>query len=98
MVWFAGQTEEAMDGAERAVDLLEATSPHGVELARAYASLAQRRMVAGHDDETILDYAKRALLLADRLGEEQVAVHALTTIGVVRVYLDGSGFVDLETR
>jgi DNA-binding CsgD family transcriptional regulator/tetratricopeptide (TPR) repeat protein len=96
VLWFAGQTEEAMDAAQRAVDLLEATSPDGVELARAYASLAQRCLVAGRDEETTFDYAKRALRLADRLGEEQVAVHALTTIGVARGYLDGSGFVDLE--
>jgi DNA-binding CsgD family transcriptional regulator/tetratricopeptide (TPR) repeat protein len=97
VLWFAGATEEALGAAQRAVDLLEATSPHGVELARAYASLAQRLLLAGHDDEMALDYAKRALQLADRVCEEQVAVHALTTIGVLYGYLDGSGLVELES-
>lgn len=96
MLWFAGRADDAMATAERAVELLEGGGPVGPELARAYAALAQRHMVRGFDDMTTVACAERALALAERFGEEQVAVHALTTMGVTRVYLDDSGWTNLE--
>ena len=96
MLWFAGMADRAMDTAQLAVDLLETVEPVGPELARAYAALAQRRMGRGLDDAATLECAERALAIAERLGEEQVAVHALTTMGVTRVYLDDGGWANLE--
>jgi DNA-binding CsgD family transcriptional regulator len=96
MLWFAGRADDAMATAERAVELLEATGQTGAELARAYAALAQRRAVRGLDDLTTVEWAERALAVAEPLGEEQVAVHALTTMGITCVYLDGSGWSKLE--
>ena len=95
MLWFAGRADEAMATAERAVELLEATG--GPELARAYAALAQRHVVRGLDDLATVECTERALALAERFDEEQVAVHALTTMGITRVYLDDSrGWANLE--
>ena len=96
ILWFAGVADDASQTAEQAVELLEAVEPAGPELARAYAALAQRRMVRGVDEIATIDSAERALALAEVIGEEQVAVHALTTIGVTRIYLDDSGWARLE--
>ncbi|HEV3480036.1 MAG TPA: AAA family ATPase [Gaiellaceae bacterium] len=96
VLWFAGMADRALETAELAVELLETVHPMGAELARAYAALAQRRMARGLDDTTTLEWAARALALAERLGEEQVAVHALATMGVTRTYLDDSGWTNLE--
>lgn len=85
MLWLGGQSEDALAMAERAVRLLEAIAPHGPELARACAALAQRLATAGID-ERAQAVAGRALRLAARIGDERVAVHALTTIGLSEAY------------
>jgi DNA-binding CsgD family transcriptional regulator len=85
MLWFAGSTDQATDAAQQAVDLLS-TLPPGPELARAYATVAQRWMTSGRDDAAALSWAERANDLAETLGEEAVAVHAQTTIGVLQTF------------
>jgi DNA-binding CsgD family transcriptional regulator len=96
MLWFSGATDQATDAAEQAVALL-VTLPPGPELARAYAAVAQRWMTAARDDATAIAWAERALGLAQALEEEQVAVHALTTIGVVQIYAENeAGWSTLE--
>ena len=85
MLWFAGAPDQATDAAQQAVALLS-TLPPGPELARAYATLAQRWMTSGHDDAAALTWAERANNLAETLGEEAVAVHAQTTIGVLQAF------------
>jgi len=86
MLWLAGDGDRALETAEQAVTLLEPVTPHGPELARAYAALAQRVTNAG-DDERGPAIASRALRLADTIGEERVAVHALATIGLSEAFL-----------
>ena len=85
MLWFAGATDQATDAAQQAVDLLS-TLPPGPELARAYATVAQRWMTSGHDDAAAITWAERANDLAETLGEVAVAVHAQTTIGVLQTF------------
>ena len=91
MLWFAADGDRAVEAAERAVKLLERASPPDRELARAYATHAQRLLTHGRDDAVALESAERALLLAERLREEPVAVHALTTIGVAEIFLGSEG-------
>jgi len=96
MLWLAGDGERALEAAEQAVALLEPVTPQGPELARAYAALAQRLTNAG-DDERGPAMASRALRLADAIGEERVAVHALTTIGLSEAFLGmETGWTRLE--
>ena len=62
-----------------AVRLLESVEP-GTSLARAYARLAQLAMVSGFHADAI-PWGVKAVTLGERLGEEQVVVHALNTLG-----------------
>jgi DNA-binding CsgD family transcriptional regulator/tetratricopeptide (TPR) repeat protein len=88
ILWQGGDGAAAVAAAEAGVELLETAAPAGPELARAYAGLAQCYLVSGLGDSAAEEQARRALELAERLGEEAVAVHALTTIGVVEVHAE----------
>jgi DNA-binding CsgD family transcriptional regulator/tetratricopeptide (TPR) repeat protein len=97
MLWQAGEGRAAVQAAEAAVEVLEAMSRATAELARAYAGLAQCYMHAGEGDSSGEEQARRALALAERLADEAVAVHALTTIGIVEVYAEReAGWATLE--
>jgi DNA-binding CsgD family transcriptional regulator/tetratricopeptide (TPR) repeat protein len=97
MLYFAAKGDPAVEAAERAVQLLERASPPDRELARAYATLAQRVMVRGSDDAVALSWGERAFSLAEWLCDEPVAVHALTTIGVAEIFLGReSGWAKVE--
>jgi DNA-binding CsgD family transcriptional regulator/tetratricopeptide (TPR) repeat protein len=95
-MYFSGEGDRARETAAAAVDLLESL-PAGRELAMAYASLAQRIVVSGQDDAEGIRRSEQALALAERVGDDEVYVHALTTIGVARVYQgDPRGWATLE--
>jgi DNA-binding CsgD family transcriptional regulator len=79
-LWCPGQTAEAERSARDAVALLEYLPP-GRELALAYATLAANCKDAMRSDEAI-GWGGRALDLAERLDDTEIAVHALATIGV----------------
>jgi ATP/maltotriose-dependent transcriptional regulator MalT len=97
VMWFAGDAEDAIEAAERAVELLESVVAPPRELARAYATLAQRYLLGIHEEVAVLSWSERALELAERLGDEPVAVHALTTLGVAETYLGKeAGWAKLE--
>ncbi len=96
-MWQAGEGDRAREVAEAAIDLLEPLEPPGPELAAARAKLAQLLLNSGQDDIKALHWARRALDLANSIGEEPVAVHAQTTLAVAEIYLDiASGWADLE--
>jgi tetratricopeptide (TPR) repeat protein len=78
-LWCPGRTAEAERSAREAVGLLERVSP-GRELASAYANLAAICAAAARSEEAIA-WAGRALDLAERLDDTEIAVRALTTIG-----------------
>ena len=79
ILWCPGYTSRAERAALDAVELLELQAP-GPELAWAYANLAAAYSAAARGEEAV-GWGKRALALAERLGETETAVHALATIG-----------------
>jgi DNA-binding CsgD family transcriptional regulator/tetratricopeptide (TPR) repeat protein len=79
ILWCPGRTGQSERAAREAVALLEVLPP-GRELAMAYAHLAQTYSAAGRREEAV-GWASRALELAERLDDTEIAVHALATIG-----------------
>jgi ATP/maltotriose-dependent transcriptional regulator MalT len=85
--WFSGDAERSIELAELAVERLEDASAPPRELARAYATLAQRYMHGFRDEAVVLSWSRKALELAQEAGDEPVAVQALTTLAVIEIYL-----------
>ena len=79
ILWCPGRTIESERAALEAVTLLAALPP-GRELAMAYANLASTHACAARAEEAVR-WASRAIELAERLGDTEIAVHALVTIG-----------------
>jgi DNA-binding CsgD family transcriptional regulator/tetratricopeptide (TPR) repeat protein len=95
-LWLAGSGPEAMVAAREAAHILETEAPDSIDLARAWAVLAQRQVVAAQDGQAI-DSAGLALDLAERLGDERIAVHALTSSSCARIFSgDEGGWSSLE--
>jgi len=80
LLFFAGRTAEGEPVAMEAVDLLEREQPSHA-LAMAYCNVSQRRMVV-EEREAAIEWGTRALHLAERLGDTEVLVYALTNIGM----------------
>ena len=78
ILWCPGRTSEAWDAGRDSVALLEALPP-GRELARAYANFADKCSAQDRSEEAIA-WASRALELAERLGDAEIAGHARGTI------------------
>jgi DNA-binding CsgD family transcriptional regulator len=95
--WLAGDGPRGLAEARAAVALLEAEPGGRDELAWALASLAQRLAVAAHPSEVVLEIGGRALALAEELGIEGAAVHALTTLGIIDAY-GGAGSGSPDSR
>jgi len=76
---FYGRPVEAETACREAIAILEDLEP-GPELARAYATLAQRRL-NWEDVEGAIELGNRACELAQRLGEPEILLHGYTTIG-----------------
>jgi DNA-binding CsgD family transcriptional regulator/tetratricopeptide (TPR) repeat protein len=79
-LWCPGRTAEADRTARDAVALLEDLPP-GRELALAYGNLASTCGAAMRSEEAIA-WGERALELAERLGDAEIAAYALATVGV----------------
>jgi DNA-binding CsgD family transcriptional regulator/tetratricopeptide (TPR) repeat protein len=75
--WNLCRGREAVDAAEAAVSALEPLGP-SVELARAYATFANQRMLYA-DYDVAVDLARRAQALAIRFGATDVHSDALNT-------------------
>ncbi|HTP19519.1 MAG TPA: AAA family ATPase [Solirubrobacteraceae bacterium] len=80
LMFFAGRTTEGEPIAVEAVALLE-RGPPCHELAMAYCNVSQRRMVVD-EREAAIEWGTRALQLAERLGDTEAALYALTNIGM----------------
>jgi DNA-binding CsgD family transcriptional regulator/tetratricopeptide (TPR) repeat protein len=80
MLSFVGRPAEGRQAALEAIALLEQLEP-GPELARAYATLAQR-CVNWEDVGGAIEWGNRGLELAEQLDDPEIVVHVLTTLGV----------------
>jgi DNA-binding CsgD family transcriptional regulator len=72
LLYWAARLEEAEDAAHEAVQVLEELPP-GRELALAYAHMAAQRVVS-LDAEGVIVWGRRAIELAERLGEDEIVV------------------------
>jgi DNA-binding CsgD family transcriptional regulator/tetratricopeptide (TPR) repeat protein len=79
ILWCPGRVAECERAAEEAVSVLEELPP-GRELALAYGNLSTVANDAEKIEEAVT-WGTRALDLAERLGEEEIVVLALTNIG-----------------
>jgi len=89
VAWHSGDRDAAEDHALTAVRLLEAL-PEGRELATAYANLAHLQTME-HDSVAAIEWGERALALAERLGETEILVYALNTLGSAQLRSRRSG-------
>ena len=78
-LWCPGRIAESEQAGREAVAVLEGLRP-GRELAMAYGNLATF--------EDSVGWARRAMELAERIGETEIAVHALATLGFAEA-MDG---------
>ncbi|MBS0419302.1 MAG: AAA family ATPase [Proteobacteria bacterium] len=93
--WFASRGAAAREYAVAAVSSLEHLPP-GPELAMAYSNRAQLDML-GHHVDSAIDWAKRTIELAERLGRLDILSHALNNLGTARLVGDDpAGRHDLE--
>jgi len=82
--WFQGHRTDAERYATEAIAALE-TLPAGRELALAYSNRSQLEMLAYRSLEAV-EWADRALQLAEKLGDAEVMVHALNNRGAARQF------------
>jgi DNA-binding CsgD family transcriptional regulator/tetratricopeptide (TPR) repeat protein len=80
--WVSGRRAEAERHIEQAVAVLQET-PERRQLARAYSHRSQLEMLAFHYNSAI-EWGERALALAEELGEQEIIIHALGTLGTMR--------------
>jgi DNA-binding CsgD family transcriptional regulator/tetratricopeptide (TPR) repeat protein len=93
--WFAGNREEADRYAADAIATLESLPP-GPELAMAYCNQADLDMES-HEADTAIDWAQRAIALAEPWGNARILSQALNTRGTVRLIGgDTAGWADLD--
>ncbi len=86
LCWYSGDGEGASRAGRAAVDILE---PYGEsrELAMAYSNLSQLAMLSDRNAEA-LDWGRRAVGMAERLGDDATRAHALVNIGTMEVNRD----------
>ena len=93
--WFLGRRAEADRYAAEAVAALEPLPP-GPELAMAYSNRAQLAMLRG-DVDSAVEWAQRAIRIAEPGGFTEILSHALNNLGSA-LYIVGepAGKADLE--
>jgi class 3 adenylate cyclase/tetratricopeptide (TPR) repeat protein len=92
--WYRGHGEEARAHIDRAQRLV-ADAGRTVAKARVLSLLARLHMLSNEQEEAIAIGAE-ALELAETLDLDELRVHALTTVGTAKAWLDGSGDAELE--
>lgn len=95
ITWLLGDMAKAREHLDRAIDVLEAL-PESAELAMAWSSRSQLAMLSDETEEAMA-WGNRAIEVAERLGDREVAAHALTNIGSARMFVDlDRGLSDLN--
>jgi DNA-binding SARP family transcriptional activator/tetratricopeptide (TPR) repeat protein len=86
MDWWTGRVDEAWVACRRAVEVLE-TVPPGRQLAMAYGQLSSRYMLTNQPEQALV-WGRRAIALAERLGDVATAVDGLINVGGARFDLE----------
>jgi len=95
ILWYRGDGAAATEAADRAVELA-ADQPLTAAKVWVFAQRARRASLGG-DVVTALDLARKTLEMAEELGRDDYASHALNTLGMARVDSgDEEGIADLE--
>jgi DNA-binding CsgD family transcriptional regulator/tetratricopeptide (TPR) repeat protein len=93
--WICGRRQDAERFIAEAIAVLERIAP-GVELAWAYSHQSQLDMLASQMDAAV-HWGNRALTLAERLGAEEIIIHALANIGTAKAdHLRSGGCTEVE--
>ena len=92
--WGAGNKKEAEKYADQAIDIL-LKQPPGLELAMAFSNKSQLHMLAD-EEKPALEWGRRAIELAEKLGDVEILVHAMTNVGWQKP--PGSGGWECENR
>ena len=87
--WYRGEAEPANRYADEAVRELETREP-GPELAMAFSVRSQLHMLNDRMDEAI-EWGKRAIALAAKLGEADTRAHALNNVGTALLFSGRAG-------
>jgi DNA-binding CsgD family transcriptional regulator/tetratricopeptide (TPR) repeat protein len=95
MSWYAGRRDEADRYSADSIAMLESLPP-GPALAMAYGNRAQLDMEA-HETDASINWAQRAIALAERWKNDESLSDALNTLGTARLIAgDASGWADLD--
>ena len=93
--WICGRRQDAECFIAEAIAVLERIPP-GVELAWAYSHQSQLEMLASQMDAAVL-WGNRALTLAEKLGAEEIIIHALANIGTAKAdHVRAGGCAEVE--
>lgn len=89
--WYRGEAEQARDFLGQAIGMLDGLAP-GPELAMCYSMRSQFHMLHDETDEAIA-WGRRALVLAEQVGEMETRIHALNNIASAMLLAgrDGGG-------
>jgi DNA-binding CsgD family transcriptional regulator len=94
MLWLLGRNTEAKELGLRAVSVLHEVS-QGLELARAYANLAEQASFDS-DPHSTKCYARRVIELGERLDEPAVVVRARFHAAIATVFWRDEGWDELD--
>ncbi|MGK9166079.1 AAA family ATPase [Inquilinus limosus] len=89
LLWSRGEVRQAGDCVDEAVRELERLPP-GPELAMAYSVRSQLHMQHSNVDAAV-EWGRRAIDLADRLGDVETRVHALNNVATALLFVDRPG-------
>lgn len=89
LLWSRGEVRQAGDCVDEALRELERLPP-GPELAMACSVRSQLHMQQSHVDEAV-EWGRRAIDLADRLGDVETRVHALNNVSTALLFVDRPG-------
>ena len=93
LLWSRGEVRQAGDCVDEALRELERLPP-GPELAMACSVRSQLHMQQSHVDEAV-DWGRRAIALADRLGDVETRVHALNNVATALLFVDRPGGLEM---
>ena len=92
--WYRGRGDDARRHLERAQELVADAGPT-VAKARVLCLSARLHMLSSEEEEAIR-IGTEALALAEKLDLDELRIHALTSVGTARAWLDHTGGVELD--